>query len=122
MDRVRRVPRGVFAMVAVLLLGLPPGAPAVSPVLASHTPNPSSVTIAGSFQSEIGCPGDWDSGCAASHLAYDAGDDVWQATFTIPAGNWEYKAALNNSWDENYGAHAQFNGANVAFSLASTTV
>jgi len=26
---------------------------------ASHTPNPSSVTIAGSLQSELGCPGDW---------------------------------------------------------------
>ena len=24
----------------------------------------------------------------------------------VPAGNWEYKAALNDGWDENYGANA----------------
>ena len=53
---------------------------------ASHTPNPTSVTIAGSLQSEAGCAGDWDPGCATTHLAYDAGDDVWQGTFTLPAG------------------------------------
>ena len=29
---------------------------------------------------------------------------VWQGTFSVPAGGWQYKAALNNAWDENYGA------------------
>ncbi len=29
-------------------------------VKASHTPDPSSVTIAGDLQSELGCAGDWD--------------------------------------------------------------
>jgi glucoamylase len=77
------------------------------------TPDPLSVTIAGSLQSELGCPDDWQPGCAASHLAYDAGDDVWQGTFSLPAGSYEYKAALNDAWDENYGLHAVFNGANI---------
>ena len=27
-----------------------------------------------------------------------------RARSTVPAGDWEYKAALNDSWDENYGA------------------
>src|SRR3954462_8611106 len=108
MDRLRRIPRVVLALVGVVLLGLPPGGPTVAPVLASHTANPTSVTIAGSLQSALGCPGDWDPGCAATHLTYDSNDDVWQATFSLPAGNYEYKAALNNSWDENYGANAQF--------------
>jgi glucan 1,4-alpha-glucosidase len=80
---------------------------------ASHTPNPTAVTIAGSLQSEAGCPGDWDPGCAATHLTYDANDDVWQGTWTLPAGGYEYKAALNNGWDENYGLHAQSNGSNI---------
>jgi hypothetical protein len=80
---------------------------------------PSSVTVAGSLQSEIGCAGDWDPGCSASHLTYDAADDAWQGTFSIPAGSWEYKAALNNAWDENYGLHAVQNGANIPLSLAS---
>lgn len=84
---------------------------------------PISVTIAGSLQSELSCPGDWQPACAATYLTYDGNDDVWQGTFDVPAGSWEYKAALNNSWDENYGANAVANGANIHLNLvASTTV
>src|SRR5438128_82533 len=86
---------------------------------AAATPDPTSVTVAGSLQSEAGCAGDWDPGCAATHLAYDANDDVWQGSFALPAGSYEYKAALNNAWDENYGLHAQPGGANVPLALAS---
>ena len=88
---------------------------------ASHTPGPTSVTIAGSFQSELGCPGDWQADCGNTSLVYEASDDVWQGTFSVPAGGWEYKAALNNSWDENYGANAQQNGANINLNLAAET-
>ena len=87
------------AVAAVLLLTVPSA-------LGSHTPPPTGVTVAGSLQSELGCAGDWDPACAATGLAYDAGDDAWQATFSLPAGSFEYKAALNGSWTENYGAHA----------------
>lgn len=99
---------------AALALLLPYSLPAA---LASHTPEPTSVTVAGSLQSELGCGGDWDPGCAATHLTYDANDGVWQGTFNVPAGNWEYKAPVNNSWDENYGLHAQQNGANIPLNL-----
>jgi Pullulanase X25 domain len=37
-----------------------------------------------------------DPGCAATQLAYDANDDVWQGVFTVPAGSWECKAPLND--------------------------
>jgi hypothetical protein len=84
-------------------------------------PQPASVTIAGSLQSELGCPGDWDPTCAATHLTYDASDTVWQGTFNVPAGSWEYKAALNNGWDENYGANATPNGPNIPLNLAAPT-
>ena len=94
---------------------LHPGEPA-----AVVTPNPTSVTVAGSLQSELGCPGDWQPGCANSHLTYDAGDDVWQGTFTLPLGSYDYKAALNDSWDENYGANAVPNGANISLALSSS--
>ena len=80
--------------------------------------DPSSVTIAGSLQSEIGCSGDWDPGCAASHLTYDAGDDVWQGTFLVPTGSYGYKAALNDTWDESYGLP---NGDNIPLNLAADT-
>ena len=99
------------AVAAVVLL--------VSPAArANHTPAPSAVTIAGSLQSELGCPEDWQPGCAATQLSLDTGDGVWQGTFNVPAGSWEYKAPLNGSWDENYGANATANGANLSLSGA----
>ncbi len=87
------------------------------PTAAVATPDPTSVTVTGSLQTAAGCPGDWDPACAATHLAYDASDDVWQQTFSLPAGTYDYKAALNDSWDENYGLHAEPGGANIPLSL-----
>ncbi len=54
-----------------------------------------------------------------THLAYDAADDAWQATYTVPAGSWLYKAALNNGWDENYGANAAPGGLNLALTMGA---
>ncbi|MEO0952630.1 MAG: hypothetical protein AAFY44_15110, partial [Pseudomonadota bacterium] len=82
---------------------------------------PGAVTIAGDLQSELSCTGDWQPDCAATHLGFDADDSVWQGSFDVPAGDWQYKAPINNSWDENYGANAQPNGANISLSLADTT-
>jgi hypothetical protein len=92
---------------------------AASPALASHTPAPSSVTLAGSLQSEVGCAGDWDPSCSTSHLLYDSGLDRWVGSFAVPAGNYEYKIALNDSWNENYGAGGAVNGANIALNVAA---
>lgn len=90
-------------------------------VLADHTPEPTAVTVAGSLQDELGCPGDWQPECTNTYLTYDAADGVWQAVFDVPAGSWEYKAALNNGWDENYGANAQPGGANIGLNVAAGT-
>ena len=85
------------------------------------TPNPTSVTIVGDLQSEAGCPGDWDPACAVTHLTYDANDDVWQGSWTLPAGSYNYKAALNDSWNENYGLHGVPGGDNIPLTLATST-
>ncbi|HEU4385343.1 MAG TPA: pullulanase-type alpha-1,6-glucosidase [Anaeromyxobacteraceae bacterium] len=92
---------------------------AAIPARASHTPPPTSVVLPGSFQSEAGCPGDWQPDCAATGMTYDADDGVWQARLDLPAGAFEYKAALNGSWTENYGLGAAANGPNIPLSLAS---
>jgi len=76
-------------------------------------------TIAGSLQSELGCADDWQPPCASTGLVFDADDQVWQRAFEVPAGSWEYKAALNGTWDENYGLDATPNGANIPLSLAA---
>ncbi len=110
----------LIPMFALLISAL--ASPLRAPVALANTPNPTSVTIAGSLQSELGCPGDWQPDCAATHLAYDAGDDVWQGSFTLPAGGYEYKAALNDSWTENYGLHAEANGANIPLAALGGSV
>jgi len=107
----------VAAATILFLAALFPAASGPAPVLASHTSNPTTVGIPGSYQEEVGCPGDWQPECAITKLGHDAADDVWQGSWTIPAGGWEYKAALNNTWDENYG----LNGNNVPLNLAGST-
>ncbi len=96
---------------------------ATVPAAADHTGAPGGVALVGSLQDELGCAGDWDPACPDTELAYDADDEVWQAAFDLPAGDWEYKVALDDSWDENYGAGGVAGGANIALSLtADTTV
>lgn len=84
---------------------------------ADHTATPTNVTAAGSFQSEAGCSADWQPDCAVTHLTYNAADDLWQGTFNLPAGDYEAKVAINDSWDENYGADGVANGGNILFSI-----
>ncbi|MGN6333442.1 MAG: pullulanase-type alpha-1,6-glucosidase [Motilibacteraceae bacterium] len=75
---------------------------------------PKSVTVAGDIDPKLGCSDVWQPFCAAAHLEYDATKKVWTKTFPdVPAGTYAYKAAINDSWDENYGANAVRNGANI---------
>ena len=106
----------LITALAVLALVVPVTAVAVPTTAAAATPE--RVTIAGSLQSELGCPADWQPDCAQSQLVYDDEDGVWQATFALPAGEYDYKAALNGGWDENYGAAGKANGDNLHFTLA----
>ena len=116
-----RSPIPNIILIAALFVGSFAALGTVGNVRADHTPDPSSVTIAGSLQQELGCTGDWQPDCAGTHLTYDANDEVWQGTFAVPAGNWEYKAPVNDSWDENYGLHAVQGGDNIPLNLGGAT-
>jgi glycosidase len=107
---------GRRTVVLGLVLGL---AVATTGVAGPAGAAPTTVTVAGSFQSELGCPGDWQPECPLTQLTFDPEDGVWQADFALPAGAWEYKAALNGTWDENYGAGAVRDGPNIALALAA---
>lgn len=76
-----------------------------------------SVTIAGSLNSEMGCAADWEPGCEKAKLTLRA-DGVWAGTFDLPAGDYEYKAAINGSWSINYGQNGTPDGSNIAISHA----
>ena len=109
-----RVAAGLACLVALVV-----GAPAAR---ANHTPVPGTVALVGSLQSELGCPGDWQPECPQTRLQPVAGSPgVFRATFDVPAGSYEYKVALNNSLDENYGAGGVPGGANIADHRARRT-
>ncbi|MFN8451876.1 MAG: hypothetical protein U0521_25610 [Anaerolineae bacterium] len=104
----------LYALVVVLLALLG------TTVLAQDA-QPSMVVIAGTVQSALGCTDDWQPDCAATALTYSDKDQLWSATFELPAGDYEYKAALDGGWDVNYGLHAEAGGANIPLSLAEDT-
>ncbi len=79
------------------------------------------VTVPGSHNSEMGCAGDWQPGCDVAKLTKRS-DGVYAGTFDIPAGDYEYKVAINGSWDVNYGAGGVPNGANSTYSWAGGPV
>ena len=68
-------------------------------------------TVAGSFQSEVGCPGDWSPSCLRSMMQDPDGDGVYVYSATIPAGAYAFKVALDEGWATSYP------GSDVAFSV-----
>ncbi len=83
-----------------------------------NIPAPQSVFLAGSFQEQLGCPGNWNTDCAATAMTYDAEDDLWMITLELQPGSYEYKAPLNGSWDDNYGLNAEYYGPNIPLAVA----
>ncbi|GAB4439949.1 MAG: maltose/maltodextrin ABC transporter substrate-binding protein MalE [Anaerolineae bacterium] len=77
---------------------------------------PESVTFVGNFQALVGCAADWDPACEATMISDEDGDGIWTGEFTLPAGDYEAKVALNAAWAEAYP------GENMKFSLAEETV
>ena len=71
-------------------------------------------TVAGNFQSALG-GADWSPDSLVSWMTDPDGDDWYEFTAEIPAGNWEYKVARDEGWTESYPA------SNVMLNLAAPT-
>ncbi|MDR1078619.1 MAG: DUF3372 domain-containing protein, partial [Propionibacteriaceae bacterium] len=77
------------------------------------------VTLPGSYQSEVGCPGDWQPDCLASTM-YPLSDGTYTySTDRLPQNSWEVKVAVGLSWDVNYGRDGAAGGANYEFVTAA---
>jgi len=86
---------------------------------------PAAVSIPGSHGSELGCPdsttdggtdpGDWDPACEQAQLALDANDGIWKKEAALDPEGFAFKAAINRSWDENYGAGGTRNGGDIGY-------
>ncbi|QIG39279.1 pullulanase-type alpha-1,6-glucosidase [Microbacterium sp. 4R-513] len=73
--------------------------------------------LVGSLQSELGCPEDWKPECPATELAPTADENLFSAEFNVPKGTYEYKVAVNDSWDENYGVDGARGGGNIPLTV-----
>ena len=106
--RIAAVLTAVAVLAATLVAG--PTSPAVAEEY-------SQVVIAGNHQSELGCAGDWTADCTQAQLSLRP-DGVYAGTFDLPAGDYEYKIALNGGWELNFGADGAPGGANLPYTHA----
>ena len=81
---------------------------------------PGAVAIAGTPNTEMGCPADWEPWCDQAQMTLDGNDKIWKKQSTLPAGPYAYKAALDKAWTENYGAGGVRDGANISFETDGT--
>ena len=103
---VEEVLRGTAEIPSVQQHGAHPEGEAPEPSF----PQPDSVALAGNFGSALGIA-DWDP--SAAGFSFDRHDELWKLTVDLPEGTYEYKVALNGSWDENYGFGAHRDGGNI---------
>jgi hypothetical protein len=77
--------------------------------------------LVGSLQSELGCSADWQPSCGQTELAKDPSGTTYSAVFSVPQGSWEFKVAINDSWDESYRADGTKGESNSPLVLAGPT-
>ncbi len=88
-------------------------APAEAPAVSVETiEQPDAVAVAGDFNVLIGAPANWAPQYDEAQMELDHVDQLWKIAADIPAGYYNFKIALNRSWDENYGAFGVFDGPN----------
>ena len=110
------------------VVGTPPP-PAVDEGAVGPVEQPGAVSVPGSHGSEAGCAvgssnagGDWEPACDEVQLTLDPTDQIWKATLDLPAGTYEFKAAINRAWDENYGDGGRLNGSNIPYEHAGGSI
>ncbi|CAH0344100.1 alpha-amylase family glycosyl hydrolase [Bacillus sp. CECT 9360] len=78
------------------------------------------VTLVGDLQSELSAVKDWDPADPGTQMVKEE-NGRYKLSGTMPAGTYEYKIAINGSWDENYGADGERNGANYKLTIEKET-
>jgi len=74
------------------------------------------VNLPGSYQDKAGCGAAWDPACEATAMTQGE-DGLYTLTVALPAGDYEFKVALNGDWTVNYGSDGAQDGPNYTLSL-----
>jgi len=83
------------------------------------TTDPNKIVIAGTFQDELGCYGDWNPDCDATELTLNSSTGLYTGVFQIPEGNHRYKVTVGGGWDINYGENGLFRGPDIYLCVPS---
>jgi maltose/maltodextrin transport system substrate-binding protein/arabinogalactan oligomer/maltooligosaccharide transport system substrate-binding protein len=77
------------------------------------------VNAPGSYQAQAGCPGDWQPECAVTALTQGDDGKLHSGPFSLKAGDYEFKVALDGSWTTNYGSDGAQDGPNYKITLTA---
>ena len=92
-----------------------------APVIQPATFPSLNVSFPGNYQAAAGLGSNWNPGEPAIVAQDTNHDGVWKLdTSTIPAGDYEYKVALNGTWVVNYGLGGVRDGANITTTQPTT--
>ncbi len=74
------------------------------------------IVLAGDMMAEVG-GSNWSPDNLLGWMKDPDGDQVYELSLQIPAGNWQYKIAVNESWTESYGLNGVPGGSNIPLSV-----
>ena len=77
-------------------------------------------TLAGSFQSELGCASDFNPACLRSLLKDIDGDGIYELSAVLPEGDYSLVVAIDEAFGEVYGADGKLFGDNIDFTVAGS--
>ena len=77
------------------------------------------VNVPGSYQAQAGCSADWLPDCAVTAMTLGEDGKYHSGPFTLTAGDYEFKVALDGTWGTNYGSDGAQDGPNYTLSLAA---
>ncbi|NTV40398.1 MAG: alpha-amylase, partial [Demequinaceae bacterium] len=80
---------------------------------------PDEVALPGTVNTAMGCGEDWAPWCDQAQMTLDPAAATWSITVDLPAGDYEFKVAIDRAWDLNYGAGGVPNGPNIKLSLTA---
>ncbi len=103
--------RLLLCLAFILLALIPTG-------LVAQAQNAPTVSFPGNYGQAIGAPS-WAPDDPAVAGADPDGDGIYTLTVTLPRGDYEFKVALNGTWDENYGRGGVRGGDNIPFAVAT---
>jgi len=83
---------------------------------------PDEVSLPGTVNSVMGCGEDWAPWCDQAQMTLNPDTLLWSITVDLPAGNYEYKIAIDRAWTLNYGAAGVQDGPNIPLELTEDSI